>query len=308
MMKEKDLSAVTGVVSNIQRFSLHDGPGIRTTVFLKGCPLRCAWCANPETQQSKPQLLLPQKGCVLCGRCKDACTRQALSAADGRMVCDRERCDLCGGCLRVCPTRLPNISGQVMSVAEVLKIAERDRPFYEADENGNVGGITLSGGEPLFQPEFTLALLTEARKRGIGTCIETTLHAPFSVIGAVSPLPDHFYCDFKHVNSDKHKHFTGIGNHRILENIEQLLALRPDLHIRIPVIPGFNDSLQEIDAICAQLLRWNVQHVELMRYHNLASPKYHSLGRTYEYEAISQFTDEAFSQIRKAYLDNGISL
>ena len=195
-----------------------------------------------------------------------------------------------------------------MTVGEVLQIAERDKPFYEADESGNAGGITLSGGEPLFQPEFTLALLAEAKNRGIGTCIETTLHAPFAVIEAVFPLLDHIYCDFKHADSDKHKSFTGVENKRICENIEQLLALRPDLHIRIPVIPGFNDSRREIDDICAQLLRWNVRQVELMRYHNLASPKYHSLGRTYAYEAIPPFTDEAFFRIRNAYLENGISL
>ena len=305
-----DSLAVKGLVSNLQRFSLHDGPGIRTTVFLKGCPLACAWCSNPETQAGVPELLFPEKGCIHCGSCAAACPEGALHVTRHRVIWIRERCTLCRRCLSVCPSRLPSLCGEEMTAAQVLAAVERDRPFYEASAEGASlpGGITLSGGEPLLQPQFALALLRESKRRAISTCIETTLCCPYPVIAEAAGLLDWIYCDLKHIDGEKHRRYTGADNRQILENMERLLRIRPDLRIRVPVIPGFNDSPADIDAICSQLRQWGIGEVQLMRYHSLGLPKYRSLGRTCSFESVPPLRDEAFESICNRYRGNGILL
>lgn len=291
------------MISNIQRFCIHDGSGIRTTVFFKGCPLRCAWCANPETQHSFPELMIHHNRCRKCMSCIKACPKEALSFRDGSVQVDSSRCDLCGACRESCPDRVISIRGEGLSPQKILEIVRRDKPFYQASG----GGMTLSGGEPLFQSDLALELLIMAKDEGISTCIETSLACPFSAMEKLLPFLDEIYFDLKHADSKKHKEATGGDNMRILENIRKLLTLRPDAHMRIPVIPGFNDSDKDIDQICALLRTLSVSHVELMWYHNLGSPKYSALDRKYPYAAIRQFSDREKQKIKKRYLANGIT-
>ncbi|MCI8293080.1 MAG: glycyl-radical enzyme activating protein [Hespellia sp.] len=292
------------VISNIQRFCIQDGPGIRTTVFLKGCPLRCAWCANPETQQPSPELMLKSANCRLCGNCVETCTRKALRMENHRIVVNRELCDLCGKCSEACPNRLPVIDGMEMTADEVMEIVIRDKTFYDASG----GGLTISGGEPLMHPQFCKELLRHAKNAGISTCIETSLYASAEIVAEMEPDIDYFYFDFKHSDGEKHKRYTGVDHSIICKNIAWLLKKRPDAHMRIPVIPGFNDSAKDIEAICQTLHAFGTAEVELMRYHNLAAAKYHSLGRNYSYEQVPLYRDDQFHDIVQMYVLNSISI
>ena len=215
---------------------------------------------------------------------------------------DPALCDGCGRCVTACPNRLPKLDGRSMTPEAVLDLVLRDRDFYEASG----GGMTLSGGEPLMQPAFSAALLRLAHESGINTCIETSLCAPWEAVEALLPWLDHIYFDCKHSDPVRHKQGTGVDNQQILENIRRLLSVRPDAHPRIPVIPGFNDSPSDISGLCSFLLSCHAQEVELMRYHNLASSKYHALARSYDYEQIPQFTDEAFDAIRRQFQAGGL--
>lgn len=292
------------MISNIQRFCIHDGSGIRTTVFFKGCPLHCAWCANPETQHRFPELMIHHNRCCKCQSCIAACPRKALTFKDGKVQSDANRCNLCGECVKACPNRVICIRGEELSPREVIEIVRRDRPFYQTSG----GGMTLSGGEPLFQSDLALELLTLAKQGGISTCIETSLACPFPTIEKLLPYLDEIYFDLKHTDSQKHKEATGADNALILDNIQKLLVLRPDAHMRIPVIPGFNDSNEDIDQICGTLKTLSVSCVELMWYHNLGGPKYTALAREYAYAAVRQFSDTEKQRIQKHYLVNGITV
>ena len=291
-------------ISNIQRFSIHDGPGIRTTVFLKGCPMRCAWCANPETQHPLPELMLRSRGCLHCGSCMAACPHHALSHVKKNIRIKHVLCTSCGLCTSVCPNRLLKLNGFSMTPESILELVLRDQPFY----NVSGGGLTLSGGEPLMQPLFSASVLRLARKSHINTCIETSLCAPWENIEPLLPWIDHIFFDCKHFDSERHYQGTGIDNHQILNNIQMLLALRPDAHPRIPIIPGFNDSPYDIAGLSKFLTTCNAQEVELMRFHNLGSSKYHALSRLYSYEQTTEFTDEAFESICDQFRSHGLSV
>lgn len=293
----------TAVVSNIQRFCIHDGPGIRTGVFLKGCPLRCAWCSNPETQRFTPELMLRANGCMLCGKCAAACPKGALGIKESVLCVERGECDSCGTCAKACPRRLPSVCGERMSAGRVMEIVLRDRPFYGAS-----GGLTLSGGEPLAQPKFCAALLEKAKAAGVSTCIETTLYAPLSTLRELAPLLDHIIFDYKHADAAKHDSFTGVDNALIRENVAWLTRARPDAHARVPMIPGFNDSPGDIALICESLRELGVKRVELMRFHNLAGTKYRALGREYGYENVPALGDDAYANAVESFSRNSVEV
>jgi len=235
---------VKGFVFDIKKYAIHDGPGIRTTVFFKGCPLQCQWCHNPESWARYPEHGLRSGRCIRCGQCIEVCTAEAISLVDGQPVTDPDKCDLCGECVHACVADARQVIGQEMTVSEVMGEVEKDVIFY--DQSG--GGVTFSGGEPLMQPEFLLALLNRCRAQQIHTAVDTSCYAELDIIETISEKADLFLCDLKHMDSDTHEHFTGVGNNLILDNIKRLSKAGKEIVIRIPVVCGFNDDEANIEA------------------------------------------------------------
>ncbi|SHJ80091.1 pyruvate formate lyase activating enzyme [Desulfatibacillum alkenivorans DSM 16219] len=281
--------AETCLITEIQRFAVNDGPGIRTNVFLKGCPLKCAWCHNPETISAKPQVFWKKRLCVQCGACMDACPTGAvqppidpvLSRAEGSdyYKIDLARCDGCLNCVDACPYGALEITGQAMTVEEILDEVESDRPFYE----NSGGGVTLSGGEPTAHPEFAGKILAGAKARGLHTCLDTNGHCSWSVLESLLKHTDVVLFDLKHTDPEKHKEWTGVDNALIKENLALLVKNRVETWVRIPVIPGFNDAIQDHKAAALFLseLPGRIARVDLLPYHNWCQDKYGWLGRSW---------------------------
>jgi pyruvate formate lyase activating enzyme len=280
---ENRFASPSGFVFNIQRYSLHDGPGIRTLVFLKGCPLRCPWCSNPESQRLEPELAYNEGNCIgtkECAFCRDVCpSGAAKESGSGLVSIDRTLCDVCLQCADVCPSRALSVFGKLMNVNEVMQAVEADGDFY----GRSGGGMTLSGGEPLAQAGLACELLKEARRRRINTSIETCGFAEWKDLEQACGYLDSILFDIKSMNPVKHKEFTGVSNERILENFQRLCERFPDLpkRVRTPIIPGFNDTEEDVEAI-VDFIRGkpNVEY-ELLAYHRLGQPKYQYLGRQY---------------------------
>jgi pyruvate formate lyase activating enzyme len=276
-------SSQRGLVFNIQQFSLHDGAGIRTLVFFKGCPLACEWCSNPEGQADSPELIFASERCIgtnQCDGCIGACGPRAIRCGtDGRIEIDRELCDGCGECATACPSEALEISGRLMSVDDVIREVEEDAGFYARSG----GGLTISGGEPLSQAEFVKQLLVAARRRGLNTAIETSGLCSWRSLREVAPLVDQVLYDIKCVDPERHRRMTGVSNARILENLANLRREFPDLPVtvRTPVIPGVNDAEQDIQAIVDAIVEaGGASAYELLPYHGFGGPKYRKLGRT----------------------------
>jgi pyruvate formate lyase activating enzyme len=267
-----------GIVFNIQHYCIHDGPGIRTNVFLTGCPLRCLWCANPESQELRPQLMYRADTCLGCGRCIGACPNHAVAAYGGKVKTDRSRCLACGACVGACPAGAREISGKLMTADGVLDEVAEDKMFY--DSSG--GGITLTGGEPLAQPDFARVILSKCRQQGIGTAIETTGFARWDVFKEILRYTDIVLYDLKHMDSAAHKKFTGADNALILENIVRVSAeAQLPIVARVPVIGGCNDSEENFHRI-GQFLSSRVptcHTVNLLPYHKLGVAKSEQLER-----------------------------
>ena len=272
------LSSVTATVFNIQKFCTDDGPGIRTTIFLKGCHLSCAWCHNPEGLSREPLLEFSQPDCVQCRRCQVVCPNGVHSFENGAHRIDRSRCTRCGACVNACGYNALSFCGKVMTAGEVLKIALADKPFYFPE-----GGITVSGGEPLLQPEFVLALGQLAKAQGIHFCVETSGAVAFSVIEKVLPAVDLFLFDIKETDPDNHLHYTRVPMELPQANIRKLGELGVPVVIRCPIIPGVNDRPDHFEALAKLYAAIpSARGIQLMPYHRLGQ------GKTTRYGASSQ--------------------
>ena len=268
---------LSGRVFNIQRYSLHDGPGIRTTVFLKGCPLRCWWCHNPESQDPRADIVYVNGRCVRCGGCGTACPLHN-PVFDRTTDPDADRCIRCGQCVDACPTEARQLLGRETSLEQLFRELIRDEVFW--DESG--GGVTISGGEPLVQGEFVLELLQALKGRGIHTTVDTSGFVPRETLLATAPFTDLDLYDIKLIDARLHELYTGVPNRLILDNLAALAQIHNNLWIRVPVIPGINDAPEELAAI-ARLARSlpSVKQVNLLPYHNTACHKFGRLGQTY---------------------------
>ncbi len=284
-----------GMIFDIKKYAIHDGPGIRTTVFFKGCPLHCWWCHNPEGQDSKPELVYRSSRCIGCGECTKNCPRQAISLRTKHISINRKNCVTCGNCSQACPSDVLSIAGRRTSMKEILEEIEKDRIFYDESE----GGVTFSGGEPLSQPDFLNALLAECKERGIHTTVDTCGSAPYEVIDRMRDKVDLFLYDIKTMNAKKHKMYTGASNEEILKNLRRL-AKDSSIVISFPVIPGINDDDKNV-AETAKFISSlpNIKQVSLLPYHRAGIEKYRNLGKPYKLSKIQPPSDQKIEAIKK---------
>lgn len=268
--------SATGIIFDIQRYSIHDGPGIRTVVFFKGCPLRCLWCSNPESQHPRPELSHSRQNCVRCLECIQRCPHGAIALEGEEIVFTPGRCDHCGACWENCFREGWQFMGQEVTVPEVLATVTRDRAFYHRSG----GGVTLSGGEPLMQPDFCDALLAACQKEGLHTAIETCGYQRWEIIEPILKKVDLVLYDIKEIDPMLHREFTGKANDLILANAAHAARMKPVI-IRVPVIPKHNDSKEEIRAISLFAKEIGAKELHLLPYHRLGESKYVRLGRPY---------------------------
>lgn len=287
-----------GMITTIQRMSIHDGPGIRSTVFLKGCNLRCRWCHNPETWHGRRQLNHVAAKCAACGRCVRACTSGALSIEDGRLAICRSRCtpDENCACAGVCPNDAISVIGKSMNAGEVVRSLLQDKPFFE--ESG--GGVTLSGGEPMMQADFLIELLQACREAGLHTAVESNLAAPWETVEQLLPYVDLWMCDLKVADPDIHKQWTGVSNARVLDNLRRLTGRGVAPIVRTPVILGVNDTPGAIEAICALLDQpERIRYYELLAFHALGFDKFCQLGEANPMPDAAGLDAALFEELKK---------
>lgn len=297
-----------GLIFRVQAHSVHDGPGCRTTVFLNGCPLKCLWCSNPEGQYTRPVILWSDARCVRCGKCIDACPHNAVYITDDRtgLARDRTLCSICETqeCLGACLNEGVALSGEYYSIDDLMRIFHRDRTFW-----GSKGGVTFSGGEPLFQKNFMSAMLPECKKAFIHVTIETTLFVSTDFLFDVAGYIDWVFCDIKHMEPAVHKKVTGVDNKLILKNI-QLLASDPQWNgfmiVRIPVIPGINDYEENIRETAKYVRSCDLEAINILPFHRLGEMKYRQLDMEYKLRGVDAPTEERMQKVKGWIEDEGI--
>jgi len=294
-----------GMVFDIRRFSIHDGPGIRTTVFLKGCPLSCWWCHNPESQQPEQEVMFHSNRCLRCGACQAACPNDAISLQEEMFLTDPALCQRCGACVTACPAQARELVGQSMTVSDVMAQIERDGPFF--DESG--GGVTVSGGEPLMQPRFLQALLIACKQLDLHTVLDTCGHASWKAIEEVRPFVDLFLYDIKLIDNQQHIRYTGVPNTQILSNLQKLAESGAQIILRAPLIPGINDGGEQLNQVAALARSLpGVQHLDLLAYHYAGAGKYDRLSLGYRLAHVMPPDAERMEQIARFFRQNGLQV
>jgi pyruvate formate lyase activating enzyme len=289
-----------GIVFNIQRYSLDDGPGIRTTVFLKGCPLRCLWCSNPESQNSFPEVAHRDSICNKCGECVKVCDREAITVDEEGVHINRKLCSNCGKCVDVCVPQALKVFGKEMSIEEVMEEIRKDTNFYR--ESG--GGMTVSGGEPLIQDDFMMELLKRCQEEGIHTCLDTSGYASRESLQKVLPYTLLVLFDMKHIDPVAHRRLTGFSNKLIINNLKFIVSTGIPLIIRMPLIPGYNDSNGVITGIARLISSIDEsKEIELLPYHNYGMGKYKMLDRHYKLDKL-QRPEDAKLKTAKEIIDS----
>jgi len=294
-----------GVICEIQKYAISDGPGIRTVVFIKGCPLMCKWCSNPETQNPFPEIYYNKEKCVFCQRCVSACGVQAIrSDVDKKLVVtDRSKCKACGKCVAVCPAEARSLVGVYMTPEELVEEIKKDMIFYESSE----GGVTLSGGEIFYSYEFALEVLKKCKEEFIDTAIETSGYVQWNIMEEMLPYVDHVLIDIKHMDPARHMYWTGVSNELILGNIEKIDATGKDYVIRVPLIPGVNDddeNLERLKGFAQKLM--NLHEIHLLPYHTLGRSKYMYLERDYELNELKKHTTDEIKRIAALLETSGV--
>lgn len=294
----------TGIIFNIQKFSLNDGPGIRTVVFFKGCPLRCSWCANPESQEIRPQILWNSEKCLRCNTCVKSCPNSAVKNSGGTITINSQLCSCPERkiCVEKCPAHALTVEGEEKTVDEIIQVVMQDKDFYE--ESG--GGVTLSGGEVMMQAEFAIELLKALKERKIHTAIETTGFVSSEKFSRVIEFIDLILFDIKHWNETKHKKGTGVSNNQIFRNMKLAIETGKDILFRLPVIPNYNNSLDDAKGFVNRLKEIGARKVQLLPFHQFGENKYKSLGREYKFSNVKALHSEDLQEFQKIFLAGGV--
>ena len=293
-----------GLIFDIKKFAVHDGPGIRTTVFMKGCPLRCAWCHNPESWKREPEILYYGQRCIGCEKCFEVCPSGALRIEDGKRVYDRDRCRHCYKCVEVCYAEATVKCGREVTAQDVMAEVEKDRPFYERSG----GGMTVSGGEPMMQEAFVFALLKRAKEAGVHTALDTSGYVRWEVLERFLKVTDLFLYDLKLVDEARHRIYTGVSNRGILDNLKKLSGAGASVWIRMPIVPGYTDGEADVEAAGRFLssLDGDRIRVQLLPYHRLAESKYERLEDVYPLKEVPAPPKERMERLRELLSGYGL--
>ena len=291
---------MTGEIFDIKHFAVHDGPGIRTTIFLKGCPLHCVWCHNPEGMRRGKDLWVKREACIHCETCIHTCPKQALRMKDGEVSIDRSLCDFCNKCVEKCPARAMQRIDRQAEVKELVDLVTREEIFTRVSG----GGVTISGGEPLYQPEFLKELLQGMKQAGVPTCIETSMFAKQEVLESIAPYVDQFLVDIKILDEETHKKYTGVSNQQILSNFRYLAGLGKPILVRIPLIPGITATEENLRAIRAFVDSVNPEiPIEVLNFNSFAGSKYRFLDQKYFNDELRAFPRDELEQLRSCVED-----
>ncbi len=296
---------IKGVVFNVQRYSIDDGPGVRTTVFMKGCPLTCLWCSNPESQCMAPEVTYRYTSCKACGTCVEVCPEKIITLADDGIHIDRSQCTLCGECVKNCVPEALQISGKSMTVDEVWKTVKRDADYYEASG----GGVTASGGEILAQPDFVAELFRRSKEAGFHTNADTSGFGDPAALDKILEYADLVYYDLKHMDPVKHQEYTGQSNELILSNLRRVAEKGVPVVIRVPLIPGYNDSEENLHAM-AQAVKEIVPAamVNILPYHRYGANKYRMIDMTYQLDDVPEVTEAQLDKARAIFESYGLAV
>lgn len=295
------MNDIKACIFNIQKYSIHDGPGIRTVLFFKGCPLSCLWCSNPESQDPNIQIICDETKCVKCLHCIDVCPKNAISLSNNYIEIDSKKCISCFTCKNSCPNKALSVEGEFLTISEVMKEIMKDEMFYEESN----GGVTLSGGEVLMHHEFASQLLKLLKEKNIHTAIETTGYTSNEIFSKFIENVDLLLFDMKHYDREKHFKATNVYNDLIIENLKIAIDIRKEVIIRIPVIPNINSSLEDAKGFCKLLKSVNAKKVNLLPFHQFGQKKYQLLNKFYTFENTQQLHEEDLLDYKNIFIENG---